>query len=486
MKIKYWLMISYFIVMLLPIVALYVIYVSINSLDQKQSLLEYMEMTKTISELEAYLQDPRLYDFQPAENFEHISGLGNEAIRISLFRYDGARLYSSLESSDSGHFLFVNTANLYRNLYELEWNYRTYSLKKPVFSDGEIAGVYEIVIGRDDWVEGVNSRTQLHVMLFGGFFLLTYIIVIFLLHRKLTRPLNTLRSRMTDFAAGIPLAAPARTGNDEIGELINHFEEMREKLENTSTELMKQQEEKQFIVASLSHDLKTPLTVIQAYTEALLAEKSLAENEKNEYKEILFHKLNYMKQMLDDLVTYNALQASQMKTALVEVEAEEFFDMLLSGYGETAAKSGITLTVEQAVKGTCHVHVKQMMRVVDNIMANALRHTERGRNVWLGAFSHGMPLPHWIFPSLVDQVDNWRENGTVILIQNEGAAMTTADLEKVFQPFVQGDPARGGGSSGLGLSIAKMIMEQHDGEITIWSAADCGTLTACRLKEEKE
>ncbi|PIB58603.1 histidine kinase dimerization/phospho-acceptor domain-containing protein, partial [Pseudomonas sp. 2995-3] len=124
--------------------------------------------------------------------------------------------------------------------------------------------------------------------------------------------------------------------------------------------------EKDYIVAALSHDLKTPLTVIQAYTEALHKESRLTIKEKKEYEIILFEKLKYMKQLIDDLVMYNSLQSKEIELELVEVEGEEFFDMLLSGYDETAAAQGVSLIVEHEVKESYYLNVNQMVRVMDN------------------------------------------------------------------------------------------------------------------------
>ena len=84
-----------------------------------------------------------------------------------------------------------------------------------------------------------------------------------------------------------------------------------------------------------------------------------------------------------------------------------------------------------------------------------------------------------------DDVNLFREGGTVMLIQNEGKGIKHSQLEKIFQPFYQDDASRGkGATSGLGLSIAKIIMEKHDGEIKIWSTENKGTLIACWLKEK--
>ncbi|MGP7818224.1 HAMP domain-containing sensor histidine kinase [Niallia sp. 01092] len=484
MKIKYWLMISYFIVMILPVMILYFLYLSISSYDQKQNLLEYMNVTKKIDEIESELQIPSYYDIQPIDNYKNVLKLTDESIKISLYRFDGALLFSSIEDS------LINSSKtpdeLYQHLNELQKNYRTYSLKKPVFHDGKLVGIYEITIGRNDWIQGVNHRTMYLSIIFISFFLLLYVVVIKLLNRKLNRPLLLLRKQMTAFANGETVPSNLKKTTDEMGELAVHFEQMKSQIEQTRIELHKQQKEKEFIVASLSHDLKTPLTVIRAYTEALQKDKGLSEDEKRDYRTILFEKLEYMKQIIDDLTMYTALQSSQEKIELVEVDGDEFFDMLLSGYEEPCAKKGLLLTVDQCIQGSYDVNVKQMIRIVDNVMSNGIRHTEQGNPIWLAAVSQECSLPKWIFPPFYQEVEKWRQGGTVILIQNQGNAIPVEQQSSIFQPFVQGEGARGlGGSSGLGLSIAQSLMEQHNGSIRLWSKAGYGTLVACWLQERK-
>ena len=486
MKIKYWLMISYFLVMLLPVAALYFLYVSISHFDQKQDMIEFMEVNKKLFELEPVLKDPTLYQSQKETQYKAIQKLAIDTVKISLFRSDGLLLFSSIEDPSSSMLLPSEVDLLYKDLNEVKKNLRTYIVKKPVFADGKLVGIYEVTIGRSTWVEGVNHRSLLLISLFCGFFTLIYIVVVMLLNRKLNRPLQHLRLQMTAFAKGQPVQMEIRTGKDEIGEVLTHFHQMRSQLEQTQYELSVQQKEKEFIVAALSHDLKTPLTVIQAYTEALQTENKLSEKEKQEYRTILFEKLAYMKQMLDDLAVYTALQSVQEKPELVEVDGEEFFDMLLSGYEQPCKKKGIRLDVFQCVSSTYDVNVKQMMRVMDNLMANAIRHTDPGKRIWLAAISPDTALPDWVFPPFFQELNAWRMGGTLLIIQNQGNAIPIEMQTSIFQPFVQGEGARGtGGSSGLGLSVAKMLVEAHDGKIKLWSTAGYGTLVACWLNERK-
>ncbi|WP_226666493.1 sensor histidine kinase [Metabacillus litoralis] len=484
MKIKYWLMMSFLIVMLLPMITLYLLYISLSSYDEEQDVIEYMNVYNQTISIENTLQNPDLYNIQSKENYENLASLVSSKIKIVLYRYDGVILYSSVEDPATTMLYQTNLHALYQNLNEIQKKHRSYVIKKPSFLEGKLIGFYEITIAREQWVEGFNKRSIFLFTVVGVFFLSLYVTIVILLNRKLNKPLFILQNQMNAFAKGTNIDNSYKYKKDEIGDLFIHFDSMKKQIEETREELEKQQKEKEFIVAALSHDLKTPLTVVQAYTEALYHEQSLSAEEKIDYRTILFEKLHYMRQMLDDLAIYASLQSTNNTIELIDVEGQEFFEMLLSSYDEPCAKKGLTLHVHQEIEGNYHVNVKQMMRIVDNLMTNAIRHTDSGQTIWLAAFSEETPVPNWVFAPFMNELDKWRQDGTIIVIQNEGEAIPDHLLHSVFEPFKQVEGARGlGGSSGLGLSISKMLIEKHEGKIKLWSKKGYGTLVACWLKK---
>lgn len=484
MKIKYWLMLSYLVVMVLPIVAIYLLYVSLSNFDQEQDLKEYLHFQNIVNRLESPLSDPALYRIQSEENYAHLHGFADEDLRIDLYRHDGVELFSTMNTPGASYMFPANRDALYRNLNEIEKNPRTYTLKRLVFDDqSEIVGLYEITLSRKAWAEEANKRTVMMFFLLGSFFLLLYLVILYAINRKLNRPLTKLQQHMDAFAAGHEPAESLTESKDEIGVLIKHFKRMKMKISEAREALAKEQKEKEYMVASLSHDLKTPLTVIRTYTEAL-ENPQLSVEEREEYQKILFEKLDHMKEMVDDLSVFTALQSAENMLHRVSVDGEEFFDMLFSGYDEACTKKDIALTIDIAVKNAYKVDPKQMTRLVDNLMDNSIRHTPEQGHIWLAGISAKKKLPDWVFPEFRLEVETWREDGTVILIQNEGRSLPQEQIDKVFQPFYQHDASRGKGStSGLGLSIAKMIIEKHDGKIMMWSMENQGTLIACWLKE---
>ncbi|WP_405099360.1 ATP-binding protein [Oceanobacillus sp. FSL H7-0719] len=484
MKIKYWLMISYLLVMVLPIAALYILYISLNSYDQEEDIKEYFEFQLLVANLDSELQDVSLYKIQPEENYQHLGEVTDDNLKIDLYRYDGVQLYTTINTPGSSPFFQMNQEKLFQNLNEYQKNPRTYSVKKLVFDDtNQLAGLYEITLGRKEWVETSNERTIVMFVLLGIFFVSLYSVVIFSLNRKLNRPLSELQDHMKAFAAGENPEHQLVQSKDEIGVLITHFEQMKAQIVETRNALAREEKEKEYMVASLSHDLKTPLTVIRTYTEALESH-NLSKEERKEYQTILQDKLEHMKHMIDDLSIFTALQSVENRPAMVQVNGNEFFEMLFSGYEEPCSKKNIELKTELYVRNSYKLDPKQMVRLVDNLMDNSIRYTPEHHHIWLAAISSRKSLPDWVFPEFTTELNLWRENGTVILIQNEGKGMGQTNLERVFQPFYQDDVSRGKGStSGLGLSIAKIIMEKHGGKITIWSTENKGALIACWIKE---
>lgn len=484
MKIKYWLMISYLVVMLLPIAAVSLLYINLSNFDQKRDLQEFLRFQEIVADLERKLENVSLYQVQPEENYLNLMNLTDDHLKIDLYRIDGLQLFSSMQTLGTGQFQWTSQDELFQNLSEIQKNPRTYTMKQLVFDEqNQPIGIYEITLSRSEWVEAASTRTNMMLILLAGFFLILYIIVLLAINRKLNQPLNQLQQHMKAFADGKKPTKPLAQPKDEIGVLIHHFEQMKAQIMETNEELLKQQREKEYMVASLSHDLKTPLTAVRAYTEAL-ENHHLTEEEQKEYRHTLYEKLDHMKDMINDLSVFTALQSSENMLNRVRVNGNEFFEMLFAGYEEACFSKQITLTTEIAVKNGYILDPKQMVRLVDNLMDNAVRYTPHEKQIWLAGISAKNPLPDWVFLEFRNEVDTWRDEGTIILIQNEGKGMKQSELGNVFQPFYQSESSRGKGStSGLGLSIAKMIIEKHDGKIKIWSTEDKGTLIVCWLKE---
>lgn len=474
MKIKNWLLLSYLVVMILPLIAAYLLFAWINSFNNDLQVGEYINISAELQEVITTLDDPELYHLEvKARGIEQIV---SESMSITLYNGDGLVIYTS-NPINTGRYL--SRSDLYKDLYKLEQGYRAYTYKQPVFDGQQIVGFFDVQVARDEWTAGVSDRSWLMLTVFAIFFSLIYFIVIWSVNRKLNRRLSGLMNEMSAFAAGNKLKK-IKENNDEIGVLTKSFYGMADQIHEAQKVIEQEQDQRKYMIATLSHDLKTPLTSIKAYAESLEKETGLTEIEQMEYRQVIMEKSDFMKQMLDDLLTYTLLQSSSYQMELVEVDGGEFFEMLLSDYEPICKSKNLQLEVVLNVVGGYEVNPKQMIRVVDNLMSNAIQHTNEGKYIWLAAISEAESLPDWLYP-FVTYAFNFAEN-CYLIVQDEGKGITNDKMEYVFDPLYQTDQARSkkeAHGTGLGLSITKQMVEQHGGNVYLFSREKIGTCIIC-------
>lgn len=480
MRVKKWLTLSYVIVMIIPIITGFLIYKAIRYCSENVEFNDYMTSINKIQKYEKILENPNLY-IKVNKNLNILKDEDLDMIQIDLYNKLGAKIYSSnTQFNDQGVFLSSNE-HLYRNLYEFQRGYRANTIKKPVFLNGDIVGIYEITIVRNKLVENVNNVCIIAITIFVLILILLFIFIMYILNKKLTKPIKKLTSAMKFYAKGESDISIDYNKNDEIGDLINHFLKMKDDIDKSKKELEMQQKDKEYLIAAISHDLKTPLTAIRAYGEALKEYENLSKSDVGLYTSVIINKSDYMKNMLDELFTYTILN-NQYVLEKVEVDCEEFMDMLFYGYNELIESKGAKLVKNINVIGEVNVEVKSMIRVVDNLINNALRYVPLGGTIELGAYSEQYKLPVSLGYNIINQLDEMRKNSLIIFVRNDGSPIEDKEKERIFDAFYQSDDSRNkknNNGTGLGLSIVKLIIEKHEGIIKLISNDEIGTLIAC-------
>lgn len=481
MKLKKWLITSYIIVMLIPILTAVLLYIGIEKYNNKIQIRDYIENMIKFDKYEKVLQNPDLYIHGP-KKYDLVQQNEKSKVEIELYNKDGLRIYSSIKVE--GVF-DKSREETYSELYKIKHGYRADSLKKPVFKNDEIVGFYEITIARTKWIEGVNNRTITAFILFGIVFSVVLFWAIRFINIKINKPLDVLIGAMGKFASGEDVHIKYDV-KDEMGELISHFNSMKNEIQDKRKEIIKQQKSKEYMIAAISHDLKTPLTSITAYTELIKSQTELSCNEKEKCTTVILNKCKYMTNMIDDLLMYTVLVAGYNMN-FVKVEGQEFFEMLFSGYEEVCEKNKIKFNFDIHVNGMYEVDVKQMIRIVDNLISNALRYTKREKNIYVGAYSNDYELPDWINADFKRELAEFRENGVIFFVENEGNKISKENINKIFEPFYKVDNSRNNtykNGTGLGLSIVKLLIDRHGGKIKALSC-DTSTIIVCFIKKLK-
>lgn len=478
MKLKTWLLSSYLIVMILPLLFAYLLFAWINDYNEDQKVKEFFTTTIEMKKIQRVLNDPSL--FQRDASRDEIEQLVDEKLSIQLLNPNGLVLYSSNPVQTVA--VPVNRETLYGNLFILQQEFRSHRYKAPVFDQNKLIGFYQIEVARDGWVQAVSQRSTWATIAFVALFIVLYVVVLLFVNRKVNRRLTSLQHDMTAFAKGNQVMEENIIIQDEIGQLQTHFYAMQKDITDARNRIEKEQQEREYMIAAISHDLKTPLTSIRAYAESLELNEQLTKAQESEYRQVIIEKSNFMKQMLDDLLTFTLLQSPAYEMERTEVDGSEFFEMLVSDYEPLCQKKCIQLHTTANVKGEYEVNPKQLMRVVDNLMTNAIQHTEIEGKIWLAALTECEI--EWLYDFVqVTYSFDW-VNNVYIIVQNEGQGIAEDHIQSIFKPLYQADEARRKYSThgtGLGLSISKQLVEKHNGNIQFFSKESIGTCVICCL-----
>ncbi|MCX8061394.1 MAG: cell wall metabolism sensor histidine kinase WalK [Anaerolineales bacterium] len=278
-----------------------------------------------------------------------------------------------------------------------------------------------------------------------------------LLAYGLTRTLHELKGAALDIAQGKYGRQVNVRSKDELGELAHAFNQMSLQLESAIRA-------RRQMTADIAHDLRSPLTVIQGYTEAL-SDGKLEGSE--EVYQILHQETQHLSRLVDDLRLLSLADAGELPLALQPIEPKVLLDRAQARFQIQAEQKQVQLVVDaQGFISPIRVDSERMAQVLDNLIQNALRYTAPGGTIWLRA----RQTPQQV----------------ILEVSDNGAGIAAQDLPRIFDRFYRADPSRSqNGESGLGLAIVKSLIEAQGGSITVTSVLGQGTTFTMFFPKEK-
>ena len=270
------------------------------------------------------------------------------------------------------------------------------------------------------------------------------------LARSIEQPIEKLGGAAAELAGGDLAARAPEDGPAEISSLARAFNEMGDALERIF-------EARRELFAWASHDLRTPLANMQAMLEAL--EDGLAEPE--QYLPAFREQVRVLSQLVDDLFELARIESGVLALELQELPLTPVLESCLGGVAAEAASRGVRLEALSPSDATARFAPEKIERVLLNLLTNALRHTPTDGSVAV-VVDHG-------------------DHEICVRVEDTGEGIDDEGVERMFERFWRGDRARSTPGAGLGLAIARGLVEAHGGRIWAEQRSGGGTSVSFTL-----
>ena len=281
--------------------------------------------------------------------------------------------------------------------------------------------------------------------------------------RKLKKPIAILSDASERIAASDLDFTIAYDSRDEMGKLCRSFETMRSALAQNNREMFRQMEDRRSLTAAFSHDLRTPLTVLDGYVEML----RLALSEKNWNREEAESAIDTMASNIRRLESYTEAMAKLQRLEDVEVRPAAIESSALIGRIQAAAHilcAGKTLEWKLPEEKIWHVDPEIVMEVCENILNNSSRFANSRISVSISDAGGSL----------------------CILVSDDGNGFSSRVMDQAATPFYKGKETGEDGHLGLGLSICSILCRRHGGELTLSNNGRGGALVCAFFSMEKE
>ena len=489
MKFRTKLIITFLIVILLPILLSGIAFIAVGAMVSYNSDLNFQieisddstlsdslaSLSNTTNMMYIRLENIAEEDERRLEDKAFLEDLNEEASRVSSYivvrkgteeYYTGneemsGRFFSRLpaygfESKDSNSGFYYN--DMQKLVKQIDF----------VFSDGDEGSLFLVTR-----VNSVVSRSFLIYLFSAIIFILvlTSIVLTQWVYKGFFEPINRLNVAMQQIAEGNFEYSLTSEDTNEIGELYRNYEDMRLRLKESTEEKIQNERQNRELVSNISHDLKTPITAIKGYVEGIMDGVADTPEKMDRYIKTIYTKANDMNRLINELTYYSGIDSNRIPYNFHRINLADFFQDCVEDVGLDLESKNIELNYSNLVDPSTRIIAdpEQLKKVIDNIVGNSIKYMDKPKGV--------------INIRILDEVDSVR-----VEIEDNGKGISTKDLGKIFERFYRTDASRNSskGGSGIGLSIVKKIVEEHGGKIWATSTEGKGTVMYFVVRKYQE
>jgi signal transduction histidine kinase len=272
---------------------------------------------------------------------------------------------------------------------------------------------------------------------------------------KLIKAVEKIKNQDLDFKIDT-----AGCKSNEIGDLIQAFEDMRINLKESLIREWQSEQDRRDMVSAITHDLRTPLAIISGHIELLQNGLVNDKNKMNSYLDIIEQNVHRAKILIDDMNSLTEIDNNNFYLNRSEEDITQFLNNKFEEYNILTAGKAInieaTITDNRDTAGPVIIDSQRLSQVFDNIIGNSIYYTPERGSIFINA--------------------RLEKNAAYFTISDSGTGFSEKDLKNLFKKFYKGDSSRSRekGHSGLGLYIARSIIEKYGGTITAYNLPNGG------------
>jgi signal transduction histidine kinase len=318
----------------------------------------------------------------------------------------------------------------------------------PVIVDGAFAGRVAVVPGGPPFSRVVRELGPTMGVLGGSILVVGMGLIAFVIFGPVRKRLKQVQDAAERLGSGDLSARALADGGDEVAAVARSFNRMAEELTARAAALEASDKARRQLLADVSHELMTPLTAMRGYVETLsMPELQINSDTGRRYLGIVTEETHRLERIIGDLLDLARLEGGGGTLRRESLDVESLFDRVAERHERELRERGVTL-IREVSSGAAYVtgDADRLEQALQNLAANALRHSDRGGTIRLEA----APV----------------ERGIRLRVRDTGSGIAAEHLPLIFDRFYKVDAARkASGGSGLGLSIVKAIVERHGGTI---------------------
>jgi signal transduction histidine kinase len=334
-------------------------------------------------------------------------------------------------------------------------------------NDGITTGFVVFSVPKSDAVKSTNKNQLFSIflpLLFGVMLSTTLILArTIYCNRRILNPLKEISASAKGIITGNYdleiLRTYGRTANEnEVGNLSYAFELMRDELKAKQIKEEELKKSQQELISCISHDLKTPISTIKAYSEGLRDNIAKSPKQQEEFVGIIINKTDLLISMINELLEFSNAQLMQLEIARKEIYFLDYFIPLMEELEIYVKQNGLDFSYEINL-GNLIVFIdsRRITEVIYNLVENSIKYMDKKNGK-------------------IRITAERQDKAVLIRVIDNGAGISSDDIPYVFDKFYRAEKSRSTSvpGSGLGLSICKYIINEHGGEIYCKSSSKKG------------